>query len=149
MKRIFLFVFIITSVVSKGQDPKGMVLIPEGSFEMGGGSSVKSVKGTKSVAAFYMDEAEVSNSKYRDFVNWVKDSIIRTELAKAIEETGPDDRVNRYAFMPKYPGEATKPIEEMDDEDKKLNWRYELVWDDIKAYDRDKWIVCFSHLKNL
>ena len=34
-----------------------------------------------SVDAFWMDETEVSNSKYKQFVFWVRDSIIRERLA--------------------------------------------------------------------
>lgn len=34
-----------------------------------------------SVDAFWMDEKEVSNAKYRQFVHWVRDSIIRERLA--------------------------------------------------------------------
>ena len=34
-----------------------------------------------SVDGFWMDETEVTNSKYRQFVSWVRDSILRTRLA--------------------------------------------------------------------
>lgn len=34
-----------------------------------------------SVDGFWMDETEVTNSKYKQFVMWVRDSIIRTRLA--------------------------------------------------------------------
>ena len=34
-----------------------------------------------SVDGFWMDETEVSNSKYKQFVMWVRDSILRTRLA--------------------------------------------------------------------
>ena len=34
-----------------------------------------------SVDAFWMDETEVTNSKYKQFVFWVRDSIIRERLA--------------------------------------------------------------------
>ena len=38
---------------------------------------------TKGVSfdAFWMDETEVTNAKYRQFVYWVRDSIIRERLA--------------------------------------------------------------------
>ena len=32
---------------------------------------------TATVRAFYMDETEITNSEYRQFVRWVRDSIIR------------------------------------------------------------------------
>ena len=65
--------------------PSGMVLIPSGSFLMG--MSDEDIVGlqnapisTVSVKAFYMDETEITNGEYRQFVNWVKDSIVRLWL---------------------------------------------------------------------
>ena len=71
-----------------------MVLIPSGSFLMG--MSDEDIVGlqnapvsTVSVKAFYMDETEITNGEYRQFVNWVKDSIVRQALAvRAMEEIG-------------------------------------------------------------
>jgi formylglycine-generating enzyme required for sulfatase activity len=66
--------------------PHGMVLIKRGSFEMGP-SDQDSLWGfnseTKGVSfeSFWMDETEITNAKYRQFVYWVRDSIIRTRLA--------------------------------------------------------------------
>jgi hypothetical protein len=33
-----------------------------------------------------MDETEITNSEYRQFVEWVKDSTMRCELAKLADE---------------------------------------------------------------
>ena len=69
-------------------DPYGMVYIPQGSFNMGPGDQdvpyahVTQHK-TVSVAAFYMDETEITNNEYRQFVNWVRDSIARILLGEA------------------------------------------------------------------
>ena len=66
-------------------DPFGMVFIPQGSFTMGTGdqdiaySFVQEPK-TVSVASFYMDETEITNDEYRQFVYWVRDSIARRVL---------------------------------------------------------------------
>ena len=66
--------------------PFGMVLIQRGSIKVGDEAN-DSLWGTGapskdiSVDAFWMDEAEVSNAKYRQFVYWVRDSIIRERLA--------------------------------------------------------------------
>lgn len=66
--------------------PYGMVLIKRGSFEMGP-SDKDSLWGlsaeTKGVSfdAFWMDQTEITNAKYRQFVYWVRDSIIRERLA--------------------------------------------------------------------
>ena len=35
-----------------------------------------------------MDETEITNSEYRQFVEWVKDSTIRTRLAIMAEDMG-------------------------------------------------------------
>ena len=35
-----------------------------------------------------MDETEITNSEYRQFVEWVKDSTIRTRLAILADEQG-------------------------------------------------------------
>jgi len=66
--------------------PQGMVLIPSGSFTMGPSNpnvllDQNPTLKTVSVKAFYMDETEITNSEYRQFVNWVRDSVVRTELA--------------------------------------------------------------------
>ncbi|MDR2774151.1 MAG: SUMF1/EgtB/PvdO family nonheme iron enzyme [Tannerella sp.] len=66
--------------------PYGMVLIKRGAFEMGASDS-DSIWGfeadTKGVSfeSFWMDETEITNAKYRQFVYWVRDSLIRTRLA--------------------------------------------------------------------
>ena len=66
--------------------PYGMILIDRGSIAMGPKSddSVRTIKGDPrgvSVDAFWMDETEITNSKYKQFVFWVRDSIIRERLA--------------------------------------------------------------------
>lgn len=66
--------------------PYGMVLIKRGSLKMGP-EEQDSLWGapvpTKeiSVESFWMDETEVSVAKYKQFVYWVRDSIIRERLA--------------------------------------------------------------------
>lgn len=66
--------------------PYGMVLVKRGSFEMGPADQdslwgfTAETKGV-SFEAFWMDETEITNAKYRQFVFWVRDSIIRERLA--------------------------------------------------------------------
>ncbi|MDY5191653.1 MAG: SUMF1/EgtB/PvdO family nonheme iron enzyme, partial [Bacteroidaceae bacterium] len=66
--------------------PYGMVAVHKGSLRVGIEEN-DSLWGTElpvrdiSVDGFWMDEQEVSNAKYRQFVNWVRDSIIRERLA--------------------------------------------------------------------
>lgn len=72
--------------------PHGMVLISRGSIEMGPPAENDSLWDIKanpkgvSIDNFWMDETEVTNSKYRQFVYWVRDSIIRERLS-VIDET--------------------------------------------------------------
>lgn len=66
--------------------PYGMVLIDRGSIAMGPAEhdSIWNVGGNPrgvSIDAFWMDETEVTNAKYKQFVFWVRDSIIRERLA--------------------------------------------------------------------
>lgn len=67
-------------------DPFGMVAVPNGSFVMGPSDqdvtwTQNSVPRTVAVDAFWMDETEITNNEYRQYVFWVRDSIIRKELA--------------------------------------------------------------------
>jgi formylglycine-generating enzyme required for sulfatase activity len=41
---------------------------------------------TVTVEGFWMDDTEITNSEYRQFVSWVKDSITRTLLSEQFEE---------------------------------------------------------------
>jgi len=68
------------------EKPFGMALIPGGAFIMGRSSddpanTQDANTKTVTVRSFYMDETEISNSEYRQFVEWVKDSTIRVNLA--------------------------------------------------------------------
>lgn len=66
--------------------PYGMVEVKRG-FLKTGLSQTDSLWGKNvpskeiSVDGFWMDQTEVTNSMYREFVNWVRDSIIRERLA--------------------------------------------------------------------
>jgi gliding motility-associated lipoprotein GldK len=65
--------------------PYGMVFVPQGSFIMGPSDqdvpfANVSTNQRVSVGAFYMDETEITNNEYRQFVDWVQDSILRTSM---------------------------------------------------------------------
>ncbi|WP_067145552.1 T9SS ring complex lipoprotein PorK/GldK [Pseudotamlana agarivorans] len=88
------------------EKPYGMQLIPGGAFIMGkadddlAGVHDAPAK-TVTVRSFYMDETEITNSEYRQFVNWVRDSIVRMKLAVLADEVGltPEDGgIGEYAF---------------------------------------------------
>ena len=64
-----------------------MQFVPMGSFTMGvGGQDItggnRAQSKTVSVAAFFMDETEITNNEYREFVYYVRDSIARKLLAE-------------------------------------------------------------------
>jgi len=66
--------------------PYGMVLVSRGAMEIGPKEAdslwnLRADSRGMSVDAFWMDETEVTNSKYKQFVFWVRDSIIRERLA--------------------------------------------------------------------
>ena len=83
-----------------------MELIPRGAFIMGKSEEdqakvLNAPTKTVTVRSFYMDDTEITNSEYRQFVEWVKDSIARTNLAILADELGlgPEDGgIGDYAF---------------------------------------------------
>jgi sulfatase modifying factor 1 len=67
--------------------PYGMAYIPAGSYNMGPADqdvpySMISKSRTITVGAFYMDETEITNNEYRQFVYWVRDSLAHVILGK-------------------------------------------------------------------
>ncbi len=69
-------------------DLKGMVFINQGNYTMGVGgeditSSYLNEPKTVSVSAFFMDETEITNNEYRQFVAAVRDSVARRILGEA------------------------------------------------------------------
>ena len=111
--------------------PYGMVLVQRGSIKIGDESNdslwgnstpVKNI----SVDAFWMDEAEVSNAKYRQFVFWVRDSIIRERLADPAYGGDETFKITEDEF-----GEPVKPY---------LNWKKPIPWkkpteDELRAIE--------------
>ena len=75
------------------EKPFGMVLIPGGAYIMGKSDDdpanmQDAPTKTVTVRSFYMDETEITNSEYRQYVEWVKDSTIRMNLARYADELG-------------------------------------------------------------
>lgn len=111
--------------------PYGMVFIQRGSIKVGDEKS-DSLWGTEtpiktiSVDAFWMDEAEVSNAKYRQFVYWVRDSIIRERLADPAYGGDETFKITEDAN-----GEPITPY---------LNWKKPIPWkkpteDELRAIE--------------
>ena len=99
--------------------PYGMVLVERGSIKIGDeeadslwgiSTPVKDI----SVDAFWMDETEVTNAEYRQFVFWVRDSIIRERLADPAY--GGDES---YKITEDEYGEPITPY---------LNWSKPIPW---------------------
>jgi len=68
------------------EKPYGMTLVSGGAFIMGkSDDDIAAVQDaptkTVTVSSFYMDETEISNGEYRQFVEWVKDSTVRDLLS--------------------------------------------------------------------
>ncbi len=146
-------------------NPYGMVFIPQGSFTLGASDQditygmVNEPK-TISISGFFMDETEITNNEYRQFVHWVRDSIARTILGEIIpeefliegnEKTGEvfdspylnwrkpiewksEDQEVRDALEAMYLPEHERYFRKKQVDTRKLN--YEYYWIDLKAASR-------------
>ena len=88
--------------------PHGMVFVRQGSFLMGANeqSAVFAQSDNNvmvSVNAFWMDETEITNSEYRQFVYWVRDSIARRLLDMTIESEEEKDSLPRLDWSVEIP----------------------------------------------
>lgn len=98
-------------------DPYGMNYIPMGSYTMGPSdqdvpySFVTKAK-TVSVQAFYIDQTEISNNEYRQFVFYVRDSIAKRYLGEA-------DIGEHIIEEDEFGEEIDPPV---------LNWRERINW---------------------
>jgi gliding motility-associated lipoprotein GldK len=111
MKKFIAFMAILTLLIGCGKSsdkgelvgvkgskwhpekPYGMTLVPGGAFIMGKSDAdlanmQDAPTKTVTVRSFYMDETEITNSEYRQFVEWVKDSTMRVRLAILADEFG-------------------------------------------------------------
>ncbi|HBU78488.1 MAG TPA: gliding motility lipoprotein GldK [Muricauda sp.] len=167
MRKLFFssiaLVFLLTSCGSKSRSkgelvgvsgkkwhpekPYGMELIPRGAFVMGKAEEdqakvLNAPTRTVTVRSFYMDDTEITNSEYRQFVEWVKDSIVRTKLAILADELGispEDEGIGEYAFKDTDTTELSVYDKYMLDnyaglgatgyEGRALNKDVDLVWD--------------------
>ena len=167
MRKLFFsslaLVFLLTSCGSKSRSkgelvgvsgkqwhpekPYGMELIPRGAFVMGKAEEdqakvLNAPTRTVTVRSFYMDDTEITNSEYRQFVEWVKDSIVRTRLAILADELGigpEDEGIGEYAFKDtdttelsaydKYMLDNYAGLGETGYEGRALNKDVDLIWD--------------------
>ena len=177
MKKAAIFALLITVFYSCGSNdrgelvgvkakkkwfsekPYGMTLIPGGSFTMGKQDediigTLNTPTKTVTVRPYYMDETEITNNEYKQFVTWVKDSVTRTRLAYQAEfaagSTTPDPNggplsggIHDYAFASSDTIDATPYQKYMYenytefDSIKPLNWETDLVWENNEFPDVD------------
>jgi len=97
--------------------PYGMVFVRRGSFNIGPSDQDASMSGipTKTVSqeAFWMDDTEITNNEYRQFVDWVKESIARRMLG---------DQYPEFLITEDKNGTLIDPPQ--------INWREKIDWED-------------------
>ena len=105
--------------------PFGMAYIPMGSYTMGVGEEDAAYAQlhqpkTITISAFYMDETEITNNEYRQFVYYVKDSIARVLLGDILPEDYliEEDRRTGEIFDPPF-----------------LNWSTRIDWEGEEERD--------------
>jgi sulfatase modifying factor 1 len=129
------------------EKPFGMTLVSGGAYIMGKSDDDFAAVNdaptkTVTVRSFYMDETEITNAEYRQFVEWVKDSTVRTKLAILADELGEtpgSGGIGDFAFNDADPANMTPYEQYMYDnyyglgetgfEGRKLNKDIELIWD--------------------
>ena len=137
--------------------PLGMVYIPSGGFQMGQSDQDvpflhQSRNKAVSVQAFYMDNTEITNNEYRQFVHWVRDSIAREFIYDGIvNDVVGGGSVDDYDLTVEEAIEYLNAREEWFDEGG-LEWIetdptdplnrtvFNLNWDKVFRYD-DRFVV--------
>ncbi|WP_411893621.1 gliding motility lipoprotein GldK [Winogradskyella sp. A2] len=123
------------------EKPYGMTLVPGGAFIMG--KSDDDIAGvqdaptrTATVRAFYMDETEITNSEYRSFVYWVRDSILRLNLAEMADlegKTAGSGDIGEFAYLDSNPDDLNAyesyMLNTYGNEQRKINHDVDLIFD--------------------
>lgn len=114
-------------------EPYGMVFIPQGAFNMGINDqdvpfAYTTQTKTVSIDPFWMDATEITNSEYKQFVYWVRDSIAKRLLVAAdFEEYKKEiDEEAMVALNPDYDHDDAQTC--------LLNWELKIEW---KKVDED------------
>lgn len=92
----------------KGINPYGMVYVPSGTVHVG--PSDQDISNTFiqrpkaiSIMGFYMDDTEITNNEYRQFVHWVRDSLAHAYLDHYVQS---------------------------EDGEEAIDWEYDIDWED-------------------
>jgi formylglycine-generating enzyme len=122
--------------------PLGMVYIPSGSYNMGENDQDvpflhQTRSKTVSVQAFYMDQTEITNNEYRQFVYWVRDSIALEKMYAGFDEDRDAERFINY--QDRYFDEGGLEYVDYDPSDRAMNRTvFSLNWDRRFSYDDEK-----------
>jgi formylglycine-generating enzyme required for sulfatase activity len=108
------------------ETPYGMRFIEQGHFLLGAGTqdaaySLTSNPKNITVKSFYMDETEITNNEYRQFVNWVRDSIAHILLGNAGLED--EDEYAHFVTYGKGHESEGEPVEP-----RLINWKTKIDW---------------------
>jgi len=120
-------------------DPFGTLYVPMGSYHMGPSDEEVTTAHTAkskmvSVQAFYIDDSEISNNEYRQFVYWVRDSIARKLLAFGSNGDAEDYQISQEDFLNMWPVYKT----DQNLQDPYINWSTKIKWDsDDEDYRTD------------
>jgi len=111
-------------------DPYGTLWIPMGSYHMGPSDEETPMAHTAkskmvSVQAFYIDDSEISNNEYRQFVYWVRDSIARQLLAHGSNPEAEEFGITQEDYLDVWP--VFKGDNNL--QDPYLNWEKNINWD--------------------
>ena len=139
-----------------GEKPYGMTLIEGGAYIMGKSDEdnaqlQNAPPRTVTVPSFYMDETEITNSEYKQFVYWVKDSIALAMLARKADELelseDNKDGIGEFAFkdsdtakyteFKKYMRQNYYDLSEDLYAGRALNWDSDLIWDTEDYLDQN------------
>ena len=101
----------------KESAPTGMVFVRRGTLNIGPNdqdpASATQPTRTVSIDAFWMDDTEITNNEYRQFIEWVRDSIARQTLGQQYPEfLITEDRDNNPIDPPR------------------INWKERIRWDE-------------------
>jgi len=128
------------------EKPFGMTLVEGGAYIMGKAdddmAQLQNAEAkTVTVRSFYMDETEITNSEYRQFVYWVRDSIALQMLADKVEELNEElgtDGIGAYAYadadtsdisvFQRYMKETYYDDNENTYANRPLNWDEDIEW---------------------
>ncbi len=92
-----------------GLNPYGMVYVPSGTAHIGQSDQDVFQTFTQkpraiSIQGFFMDDTEVTNNEYRQFVDWVQDSIAHTIMGDFIEDDYGNEKLD-WEYELDYSGE--------------------------------------------